>query len=88
MQPLSPRQSEIVKLARAEGRVVVDDLVARFDVTPQTIRTDLNDLCDFGVLQRFHGGAMFAAGVANVGYENRRHISSDAKRLIGERTAH
>lgn len=87
MQPLSPRQSEIVKLARTEGRVVVDDLVARFKVTPQTIRRDLNELCDLGVLQRFHGGAMFAAGVANVGYESRRHISSNAKRLIGEHTA-
>ncbi len=87
MQGLSPRQTEIVKLARGSGRVAVDDLVTRFDVTPQTIRKDLNELCDLGVLQRFHGGAMFAAGVANLGYENRRHISSDAKRRIGERAA-
>lgn len=87
MQPLSPRQSEIVKLARATGRVSVDELVERFDVTPQTIRRDLNELCDLGVLQRFHGGAVFAAGVANVGYESRRNISPDAKRLIGEHTA-
>ena len=87
MQRLSPRQSEIVKLARSAGRVTVDDLVTRFDVTPQTIRKDLNDLCDLGVLQRFHGGAMFAAGVANLGYENRRNIASEAKRAIGERTA-
>ena len=87
MQGLSPRQTEIVKLARSAGRVVVDDLVVRFDVTPQTIRKDLNDLCDLGVLQRFHGGAMFAGGVANLGYENRRNISSEAKHLIGERAA-
>lgn len=87
MQTLSPRQSEIVKLARGAGRVVVEDLVARFEVTPQTIRKDLNELCDLGVLQRFHGGAAYAAGVANVGYESRRHISSQAKRLIGEHAA-
>ena len=87
MQALSPRQTEIVTLARGEGRVVVDDLAARFDVTAQTIRKDLNELCGLGVLQRFHGGANFAAGVANVDYESRRNISSDAKRLIGERTA-
>lgn len=87
MQVLTPRQSEIVRLARSAGRVTVDDLVARFDVTPQTIRRDLNELCDVGVLQRFHGGAMFAAGVANLGYENRRNIASEAKRAIGERTA-
>ncbi len=87
MQALSPRQTEIVKVARGAGRVAVDDLVERFEVTPQTIRKDLNELCDLGVLQRFHGGAMFAAGVANVGYESRRNISSEAKRLIGARTA-
>ncbi len=87
MQALSPRQTEIVKLARSAGRVAVDDLVARFEVTPQTIRKDLNELCELGVLQRFHGGAMFAAGVANVGYESRRNISSQAKRMIGERAA-
>ena len=87
MQALSPRQTEIVKLARGTGRVTVDDLVERFEVTPQTIRKDLNELCDLGVLQRFHGGAMFAAGVANVGYESRRNISSEAKRLIGMCTA-
>lgn len=87
MQGLSLRQTEIVKLARGAGRVIVEDLVARFDVTPQTIRKDLNELCDLGVLQRFHGGAMFAAGVANLGYEDRRGIASEAKRTIGQRTA-
>jgi len=84
---MTPRQTEIIKLARSTGRVVVDDLVARLDVTPQTIRKDLNELCNLGMLQRFHGGAMFAAGVANVEYESRRHISPEAKRLIGEHTA-
>ena len=87
MQALSPRQTEIVKLARGAGRVAVDALVECFQVTPQTIRKDLNELCSLGVLQRFHGGASFAAGVANVKYESRRNISSEAKRMIGERTA-
>lgn len=87
MQTLSPRQSEIVKLARGAGRVTVEDLVARFEVTPQTIRKDLNELCDLGVVQRFHGGAVYAAGVANVGYESRRNISAEAKRAIGEHAA-
>ena len=30
---LNFRQTEILELARAEGRVVVEDLAARFDVT-------------------------------------------------------
>jgi DeoR family glycerol-3-phosphate regulon repressor len=83
MEILSPRQSDIVALAKAEGRVTVEDLAERFGVTPQTIRKDLNDLCDRGILARYHGGAMPASGVANFGYEARRQLAPDAKRAIG-----
>jgi DeoR family glycerol-3-phosphate regulon repressor len=87
MQKLTPRQAEIVDLARQKGRVDVEHLTGRFDVSPQTIRKDLNELCDIGVLQRYHGGAMFASGVANVGYENRRNLAADAKQAIGRHAA-
>jgi len=40
---LNFRQTEILELARAEGRVMVEDLAQRFDVTLQTIRRDLSD---------------------------------------------
>jgi DeoR family transcriptional regulator, glycerol-3-phosphate regulon repressor len=43
---LSSRHSEIIQMAKDAGRVFVDDLAAHFDVTPQTIRKDLNDLCE------------------------------------------
>jgi DeoR family glycerol-3-phosphate regulon repressor len=55
---LNFRQSEILELARAEGRVMVEDLAQRFDVTLQTIRRDLSDLADAGHLDRVHGGAV------------------------------
>ena len=87
MQRLNPRQNDIMQLARTAGRVEVDELVNRFEVTPQTIRKDLNELCNIGVLQRYHGGAVFASGIANVGYESRREISVAAKRLIGQQAA-
>lgn len=32
---LTPRQDEIVALAKANGRVLVDELAARFSVTPR-----------------------------------------------------
>ena len=85
MDVWTPRQSDIVTLARTEGQVSVDALAERFNVTPQTIRKDLNDLCDGGLLQRFHGGAVLASGVANFGYEARRKLATDEKRRIGLR---
>ena len=54
---LSFRQSEILDIARLEGRVMVDDLAQKFDVTLQTIRRDLSELADMGHLDRVHGGA-------------------------------
>jgi len=80
---LSPRQSDIVELAKASGRVMVDDLARHFDVTPQTVRRDLNELCDRGRLVRVHGGALYPTTKENLLYENRRQIAADAKAAIG-----
>jgi DeoR family glycerol-3-phosphate regulon repressor len=49
---LSHRQSEILNLARASGRIMVEDLARRFEVSAQTIRKDLNDLCEQRALMR------------------------------------
>jgi DeoR family glycerol-3-phosphate regulon repressor len=85
--PLLPRQADILALARDAGRLDVDSLAARFGVTPQTIRKDLNELCDQGLLQRYHGGAMLPSGVVNLAYESRRQLATDAKRRIGHKAA-
>lgn len=87
MEPLHPRQSDIVNLARSQGRVGVEDLAKRFGVTEQTIRKDLNELARRGILQRFHGGAAVSSGVTNFGYEARRQLAHEEKRRIGSRAA-
>lgn len=84
---LNFRQSEILEIARAEGRVIVDDLAQRFDVTLQTIRRDLTELCDLGHLDRVHGGAVLRTGVTNIGYEQRRRMNGDAKAAIARACA-
>lgn len=85
--PLNHRHQLILDLAREMGRVTVDDLAARFAVTPQTIRKDLNDLCNQRILSRTHGGAILSSGVENVAYEARRTLSQIEKQRIGERAA-
>lgn len=84
---LSFRQSEILEIARAEGRVVVEALADRFSVTLQTIRRDLTDLADAGLLDRVHGGAMMRTGVSNIGYETRRKMNDGAKAAIARACA-
>jgi DeoR family glycerol-3-phosphate regulon repressor len=87
MQPLNDRQTEIVALARVAGKVMVEDLSARFEVTPQTIRRDLNELCERRILSRTHGGALIASSVENLSYEARRLIAAESKRAIGAAAA-
>jgi DeoR family glycerol-3-phosphate regulon repressor len=84
---LSPRQNEILRTAREEGRVLVDALAARFEVTPQTIRKDLNDLCAVRLLSRVHGGAVIASGRENLEYEARRGLAAAEKEAIGRAAA-
>ena len=84
---LNIRQAEILDLVRAEGRVAVEDLAQRFDVTLQTIRRDLSDLADAGLLDRVHGGAILRTGVANIGYEARRRMNESAKSAIARACA-
>lgn len=77
------RHSEILEIARREGKVTVEGLAQRFGVTVQTIRRDLSDLADAGRLERVHGGAVLPSGVANIGYEERRALNAEQKEAIG-----
>lgn len=87
MEAITPRQSDILGLARQSGRVDVESLAGRFDVSPQTIRKDLNELCDMQMLDRVHGGAVFRSGVVNYGYEARSKVAVEDKHRIGELAA-
>ncbi|WP_137129065.1 DeoR/GlpR family DNA-binding transcription regulator [Rhizobium sp. FY34] len=84
---LSARQVEIMALAKEHGRVLVEELAVRFTVTPQTIRKDLNDLCETRALNRIHGGAVFPSGNENVKYEARRSMAAAEKQAIGRAAA-
>jgi DeoR family fructose operon transcriptional repressor len=52
------RQQDILRRARADGRVEVAGLADLLDVTQETIRRDLDRLERQGLLRRVHGGAI------------------------------
>lgn len=84
---LSDRQDRILAQLNQQGRVLVDELAAGFDVSTQTIRKDLNVLCDRGLASRIHGGARAGRSISNVDYEHRRLLSSEGKEGIGAAAA-
>ena len=69
------RQKEILDIARKDGKVTVDGLAEKYNVTVQTIRRDLSRLTETGKLERVHGGAVVPSGVVNIEYEQRRPVS-------------
>jgi len=79
---LSFRQTEILEIATREGRVSVEDLARHFDVTLQTIRRDLTEMDQAGVLNRVHGGAVIPSGTSNYAYEDRRALMAEEKERI------
>ena len=87
IEPIIPRHTDILAMARASGRVTVDGLANNFNVTPQTIRKDLKELCDRGLLNRVHGGAVIASAITNYRYESRRHLARSAKKTIATSAA-
>jgi DeoR family glycerol-3-phosphate regulon repressor len=84
---LSPRHKEILEIAKSQGKVLVEELANRFEMTPQTIRKDLNELCEQRLLNRIHGGAVFPSGTENMQYEQRRQIAAQEKDGIGRAAA-
>lgn len=79
---LSARQQEILGLIRVNGSVEVDSLSDSFEVTTQTIRRDLKELCDRGLAARIHGGAREAHSISNVAYDKRRLMERSEKEAI------
>lgn len=77
------RHQRILELARHTGSVTVDSLATALEVTPQTIRRDLNLLASRAMLSRVHGGAVVTSGVDNLDRESRRQVAAGAKAAIG-----
>ncbi len=72
------RQQIIMETLRRDGKIVAADLSAAIFVSEDTIRRDLRDLADAGLIQRVHGGALLRSP-AGVSYRERQLMSSDAK---------
>ena len=84
---LNPRQKQIVDLVRQRGFAAVDEMAQDFDVTPQTIRRDINELCKHGLVRRFHGGVGLNSSVENVAYETRKVLMLEEKKKIAQKVA-
>jgi DeoR/GlpR family transcriptional regulator of sugar metabolism len=76
------RKQMILGSLGRDGKVIAAELAARFEVSEDTIRRDLRELADDGLLHRVYGGALPKPPVSTA-YANRRSESLPAKLAIG-----
>lgn len=79
------RQADLASFVADKGQVTVADLATKFDVSPDTIRRDLDQLDADGILIRTHGGAVSLSAVprADTGVDVRMRLQASAKDRIG-----
>jgi len=82
---INPRQKQILEMVQLRGSVSVEDLSEKCNVTPQTIRRDIDRICEQGLVQRYHGGVSALSDL--VPYEKRKHLFQKEKQAIAQLVA-
>lgn len=83
---LSSRQKEIMeRLHQSDDMLLSAEITSLFDVTVQTIRRDLNELSELGLVRRVHGGIKLPASNQNVSFNNRTVMNLVAKQRIARK---
>lgn len=77
------RQQALLDVVRQRGYVTIAAMAARFGVSEQTVRRDIAQLGERGLLERHHGGAGLPPGTDHLAYSSRRVRNARAKQAIG-----
>jgi len=80
------RKQQILSILKLQGQVVAKEVSQEMGVSEDTIRRDLREMAQEGLLQRVHGGAL-PASPAIVDFAGRELITADGKVAIGRAAA-
>lgn len=80
----SARHNKILDFINQLGYISTEELVEKLNVSPQTIRRDLNELAENNLIRRHHGGAGIPSNCENSDYSDRKQLFSHQKNLIAQ----
>lgn len=82
------RQRIIEEIAVHEGEIIINDLAKKFNLSIETIRRDINILCEKNKLVKVHGGAVpVKRSLSEFRYDIRRQHNSGIKTQLGVQAA-
>jgi DeoR/GlpR family transcriptional regulator of sugar metabolism len=76
------RKQQILAILKRHGQVVAKDVAESMEVSEDTIRRDLREMAQEGLLQRVHGGAL-PASPALADFAGRELLTAEGKIAIG-----
>ena len=79
------RQAKIAEIVDQQGRMTVDSLSAHFGVSAETIRRDLGELAESGVVQKVHGGVKPLKLHFEGSFQERMAEDAAGKRIIARK---
>ena len=78
----SLRHQKIIELVKLKGYASTEELVIELEVSPQTIRRDLNILAEQDLIRRHHGGAAPSSTAENSDYIERKQFFPSQKSAV------
>ncbi|OCG19822.1 MULTISPECIES: glucitol operon DNA-binding transcriptional repressor SrlR [unclassified Gilliamella] len=81
------RQTAILEYLQSNGQVSVDELAEHFKTTGTTIRKDLTQLYESGLVLRTYGGAMLNREIGDRAIDHKTYINTAQKKAIAEEAA-
>ncbi|HEY7212282.1 MAG TPA: DeoR/GlpR family DNA-binding transcription regulator [Bryobacteraceae bacterium] len=82
----SQRRRHIMERVRRDGHVIAKEISREWSLSEDTIRRDLRELAEEGLLQRVHGGALLASP-ATVNFPGRQKLATNEKARLGRAAA-
>ena len=81
------RQNEIMKQLQKFRTIKISDISRDLNVTRETIRKDLYEMEERGLIRKVHGGAILNKANVETNYINRKSTNEAEKRSIAKRAA-
>lgn len=78
------RHQKIIELLNVDKKVISSDLSHYFSVSEDTIRRDLKELDQKGLIRRVHSGAL-RVGPPVTNFTHRQNVSNEIKLLLGKK---